>query len=552
MIRRQFLTLALLLSLVGCVAPIRVHEGPPRHPEPTVIEPATLKQAARIDPTSPQNLGRLLDSLRLAAHSLAKGNRKALEEYNFLTARLVDHLIAAEVRPWDRSLVVRGGSVDYLLRGTEPPGLKDPARTFIPTDRLSFSGRYARDTGRIAGIGAPLVAFLDSLNPDEKTIPYRAVTAVVRFDDQVATIDLHDPYATPRVSLGGRSWPLQADFNAPVAYILSKERIDRLGLIRLIDPVRYKDTARIGLIQAYDPKKIPVLLVHGLQDTPASFAPMYFELMDDPIIRERFQFWAFSYPSGYPYPISAAILRRELNAMREHYPDHQDLVIIGHSMGGLVSRLMVTDVGDRLWRGFFGKQPEETEVRGESRRLLEASLVFDARDEISRAIFIAAPHRGSELASNIIGWIGIKLIRFPATLADLRNTMINVLSTDFSGLELDHFPNSIDTLAPENRFVKRIQDYPIRKDLPYHSIIGDRGRGNSPDSSDGVVAYWSSHLKEATSEKIVPSGHMAHQHEMGIEEVRRILYLHLGAPYEAPSPGPAQGAQIRAACDRNQ
>jgi hypothetical protein len=43
-----------------------------------------------------------------------------------------------------------------------------------------------------------------------------------------------------------------------------------------------------------------------------------------------------------------------------------------------------------------------------------------------------------------------------------------------------------------------------QKEDVHHSIIGDRGKGDTPNSSDGVVPYWSSHLATAKSEKIVP------------------------------------------------
>ena len=64
--------------------------------------------------------------------------------------------------------------------------------------------------------------------------------------------------------------------------------------------------------------------------------------------------------------------------------------------------------------------------------------------------------------------------------------------------------------------------------MPYHSIMGDRGKGGNKDhtkpvSSDGVVPYWSSHLDGAQSELVVPSAHPAHQNSQAIAEVRRIL-----------------------------
>jgi len=115
-------------------------------------------------------------------------------------------------------------------------------------------------------------------------------------------------------------------------------------------PEKYAHTARLTCLQDYDPNRIPVIFVHGLQDTPASWAPMINTLREDPDIRRRYQFWVFSYPSGYPYPYSAALLRKELDSVDRAFPNHKGIVLVGHSMGGMVSRLMITDVGDKLWR----------------------------------------------------------------------------------------------------------------------------------------------------------------------------------------------------------
>lgn len=355
----------------------------------------------------------------------------------------------------------------------------------------------------------------------------RNLTAIVRFQGSEAILELIDPYQVESVSLGGRSLPLAADYTAAVMLALAEARIDRLGLVRLFNPSRYNATANLNFAQPYDPARIPVLMVHGLQSSPATFAPMFSQLMQDSEIRRNYQFWVFSYPSGYPYPYTASLLRRELDSVKSRYPDSKNMVIIGHSMGGLLSRLMVTDAGEDLWLKAFGRPPSEVPFGGNSRDILLNALVFTAREEISRAIFIAAPHRGSELASSWIGSTAARLVRIPALIADTRDLALSAASADVSGLLMRNAPNSIGTLSPRNPFVLEVDKLPIVPSVPYHSIIGDRGKGNTPDSSDGVVAYWSSHLEGAASEKIIPSNHTAHQHPDGIAEVRRILLLHL-------------------------
>jgi hypothetical protein len=199
-------------------------------------------------------------------------------------------------------------------------------------------------------------------------------------------------------------------------------------------------------------------------------------------------------------------------------------------MGGMVSRLLVTDPGDRIWLDYFGKPPAETRNLGASKQMLEDALVFNHSPGIQRVIFISTPHRGSNLATFWGGRLIASLVKPPKLLADIRAKMLSVVTVDRAALRLNRAPNSIDTLAPNNRFVLEMNKFPITPGIPYHSIMGDRGRGDTPNSSDGVVPYWSSHLDGAQSELIVPSGHGAHETPQAIAEVTRILLLNANAP----------------------
>jgi pimeloyl-ACP methyl ester carboxylesterase len=262
-------------------------------------------------------------------------------------------------------------------------------------------------------------------------------------------------------------------------------------------------------------------------DSQATWVPLINALRGDPEIRERYQFWFFSYPSGYPYPLSASILRRDMDAIAAGYPGHKKAVLIGHSMGGLISRLMITDSGDTLWRATFGKSPAQTKLSPTARGTLESALIFRHRPDVSRVIFVAAPLQGADMAKNWIGRLGSKLVKAPVTLLNIGTEAMKLMVPGQPGtLQIKGVPNSVDTLAPNNRFVKAINTVPLTPGIPYHTIIGDRGKGDSPNSNDGFVPYWSSHMEGAQSEKIVPSGHSVHQNPEAIAEVMRILKLH--------------------------
>jgi pimeloyl-ACP methyl ester carboxylesterase len=387
------------------------------------------------------------------------------------------------------------------------------------------------------GVGAPVVAVGRELNKDaaaEFSVPriYYGVTAVIRFEGRRAIVGLEDPLATERVSIGGRNYPLAADFTVPLAVMLASNDPKKMELARLLHPEKYAETARIARLQPYDPNKTVVLVIHGLMDSQATWTPLLNAMRGDEEIRRNYQFWFYSYPSGYPYPHSASILRRELDAIQKKFPLRKPMVVIGHSMGGCISRLLITDTKDqKLWLALVGKPPAEVHLSPESRKIFTDALIFKHRSEIGRVIFIAAPLRGSDLASTWAGRIGSMLVKSPATLLRAGKDAMKFATFRGDDLRLKRIPNSVDTLAPNNRFVKAIQTIPLTRGIPYHVISGDRGKGGNRDHtnpvcSDGIVPYWSSHLDGAQSELVVPSSHSAHQNPEAILEVKRILKLH--------------------------
>ena len=463
-------------------------------------------------------------------------NESAGNIYNFAVARVVHDVDGAEVEPWQRPVSVMTDEGRYTLLSPKPVDPEhDPSRyDLFPTDSLQISGKFFKTRSVVSGIGAPLVAVARSDNPQfrrQYKLPrvYAPVTAAIRFAGQKAQLEFVDPMKSERIALGKRVFPLAVDFNAPIAMLIARERPERLGFSRLINPAKYADTARLAQLQQYDPDRTPVLFVHGLQETAASWTPMIDWLREDPWIREHYQFWFYSYPSGYPYPYSAALFRHDLDGIKRTFPDHKRVVLIGHSMGGMICRLMITDSGDKIWRDFFPTPPNKTPLPNETRKLLEEAFVFNHRHDVERVIFISTPHRGSDLARSWIGRIGSGFVRTPRSFTSVYNSTKPLLIVDPTVRPLKRMPNSIDTLEPNDRFVQAVNKLPITPGIPYHSIMGDRGRGDTPNSSDGIVPYWSSHLDGAESELIVNSDHGAQYNQQAIREVERILKENLTA-----------------------
>jgi pimeloyl-ACP methyl ester carboxylesterase len=261
------------------------------------------------------------------------------------------------------------------------------------------------------------------------------------------------------------------------------------------------------------------------------------KLRGDPVIRKHYQFWFYSYPTGYPFSYSAAILRHELDAVEKRFPKMKPMVVIGHSMGGCISRLLLTDSGNKLWMNIFGRPQDEVPLSPHVREYFREELFFRHRPEIGRVIFIASPLRGSNLARGLIGSLAAMIIRETTLSSRASREMLRLTRIEDAELKPMRRSNSVDSLSPKSRFLNAMNTIPMTPGVPYNTIIGDRGRGDSPNSSDGVVPYWSSHMNGSESERIVPSRHGAHQNPPAIEEVHRILMLNARSS-DRPSASP--------------
>lgn len=527
--------------LAGCATDATIKERTPRFQQLHTVSTQAMERAAalihamRFVHEKPLvAIGENIQAARTALQELEANPSDvvALHDYNFAVSRILGSLRIGRIEPWGKGLVVPTATGSLLLthKPDHRPQWNPTLYNFTPADEFTIGGKYVEEHSTRPGVGAPVVAVGRHTNPDWRSNYttrriYYGVTAVARFKGNICEIAFEDPLEKETTVLDGRTFPLAADFTVPLAVMLASTAPQVPKLERMLFPEKYAETAHLARIEPYDPKKTVVLLVHGLMDSPSTWAPMIINLRSDPYIRSHYQFWFYSYPSGYPYPYSASLLRKDLDDAERMFPLSKPIVVIGHSMGGCISRLLITDTGDKLWTLIFKKPPARTILSASTKKLLTDTLIFQHRPEIGRVIFISSPLRGSEMASVSLGRFGSMLIRTPGTLLAAGNDVFKVTTFNRSDLKLKRAPNSIDTLSPRNRFVKNINTIPVVPGIPYHTIIGDRGKGDSPKSSDGVVPYWSSHMEGAESECIVPSDHSAHQNPKSFAEVRRILKL---------------------------
>jgi pimeloyl-ACP methyl ester carboxylesterase len=403
------------------------------------------------------------------------------------------------------------------------------------------------------GVGVPLIALrkfnlrrLEGRQGEEKFLMPRQVypmTALLKLDPpspdqpQGLRLELHDPLRERRVELEGRPVPLAADLTTPLVYHFARSPLPILQEVGLLDPQWLEKLAGLYMLHPYEPGKIPVVLVHGLRSSPAAWMKVINDLRGDPNLRDRYQFWLFMYPTGTPFPASAARLRKGLDELREVVdPAHSDrsldrTVLIGHSMGGLISKMMIESSGDEVWK-LVGRRPfEELRATPERKEMLRQIFFFEPHPSIARVVFIATPHRGSELGDQFVGRLADRLIRLPISLRVTYRALLAQNGPEFFTPEIRKggLPSSIDELRPDNPLLMTLARLPVRPGVPVHSIIGQE----IPDvpierGSDGVVPYSSSHLDWSDSERVVPGDHSCQGTPETILELRRLLYLHLG------------------------
>ena len=509
-----------------------------------IVSQARLSLAeARKTQSDPRTaVGHYLDAADAAVRSVgvSSGNEVTEEARSIYNAasQEVAVLLRSSAELWNRTETIPSRDGIYRLRfaaGSRKEGTWDPGYfDFLRTPKQVHE-KVAHQEARINDWGGVLVGVYKPADPRKYFLPQVGlavpVTAALDFTPSAstagrvrdATLALYDPTRRDTVRVAGAQRPLAADFGAPLAYYPEPGLL--LGFMAMIRPEKYEQRAGLYMLEPYDPDRIPVILIHGLTSIPQMWVPTISAIESDPELRGRYQFWVFAYPTGDPIALSALKLRESLARVYQLYPKTKDMVLISHSMGGLLSQMQAVTTKRVLWDDVFQGDADRLYAKLPADNVVKRALIFDANPRVHRIVFICVPHRGSDLATNWIGSFATGLVSLPGKLlSGAEDVVTSPLERDVG---LKHMPTGINGLSPRSPVLRGLDTLPIH--APYHTIVGDRGRGDTPNSSDGVVAYWSSHLTGAQSELIVPGPHGSFALPQTVSELKRILRLNLTA-----------------------
>ena len=406
---------------------------------------------------------------------------------------------------------------------------------FVPAADVAVRGLQNRY--RIAGIGAPLAATIEPIEgvtikqsarvPPRLKIP---ATAFLRLDDPrgalksgklTGKLEFYTPEAARSVKIAGADVPIEYETTSALAQTLEGSPIwdFEIAGFRSGDFTigRRKDWDGLMMLQPHVDGRILVVLVHGTASSPARWAELINELSNDPRFWERYEIWLFMYNTGNPISMSAAGLRAALSkAIADLDPKGQDpglMVVIGHSQGGLLTKMCVVDPGTRLWETMFSVPPEKLEVDGDLRegltRELERKglLIFEPLPFVRRVVFVATPHRGSYRALGVLGALGSWFVNLPGRVARMSVAIAVLRARGLLAGTYTGIPTAITNMNPSNRFLQALESTPVVEGVTAHSIIAVQGDGKPEDGADGVVMYKSAHVDGVASENVARSGH---------------------------------------------
>ena len=440
------------------------------------------------------------------------------------------------------------GTIDLSLDAAQ---LIQGGRTlagFQPTSNLAVRG--LQNIYRTPGLGAPLAAAVEA-NPvlpaglrvtPQSRVPANVLLVLDAPRHQLGQPTLqgrlliHTIPGRPEAEVGGGAVPLQYEQTTTRALGLAEAAAWDREVQGFFDGGLFE--ALPGGLEALQPHQhghMPVVLVHGTASSPFRWADMVNDLLEDPAIRDHFEFWLFSYATGNPISYSALQLRQAIEGAVQQLGGARadralgQVTVVGHSQGGLLAKMLVIDPGDRLWAGISPRPFDAVRLAPASRDLLREALFPRPLAGVRRVVFIATPQRGSYLATASVTRLLGRFVTLPLTVMKAGQDLLSGNPDILVGETAKQF-GSIYSMSPRSPFIRSLAAVPVAPGVHVHSIIPVQTGGPVTAGDDGVVSYASAHIEPVESELVVQSGHSAQSNPATVAEVRRILLLQLADP----------------------
>lgn len=436
---------------------------------------------------------------------------------------------------------------------------------FTSSYNMNFSG--LRSINRRDGFGADFVAVLQSdeksnqsdqkyildplnyhypngINPKIHKAHYLASTLIAEpintnakldevLNGQNFKIKIYDPYKVEKINIEGKDYSLAANFSAPYGLWLAENNLGAAAYLTLIDRNQRLTTPHLYMLEPYNPHKKVIVLIHGLASSPEAWIAVTNEIMGDKILREQYQVWQVFYSTNMPILESRfqiyALLKQAFGSLNPKDQAANNAVLIGHSMGGIISRLLVSNAD--ISKDALPMMSQHEQARMRKHPVIGERLKMQAIPNFDRVIFLAAPHRGTSYADRWFTLTARKIIRLPSTFLKTLTDTLTSYDDDLKDMVRtinNSLQNGPSDLSNKSEFMELTSGISPKEGLVFHSIMGNITKSDDLDTiTDGIVPYKSAHIDGAISEKIIKGGHSIQMKPETTLELRRILNQHL-------------------------
>ncbi|KAF0567874.1 hypothetical protein FQV37_1706 [Psychrobacter nivimaris] len=316
-------------------------------------------------------------------------------------------------------------------------------------------------------------------------------------------IHLYNPYQTESVNILNDNYPLAANFSAGYGLWLSENQLDGVGYLNLITRQPDAQLPKLFMLEPYDPDKRVLVMLHGLASSPATWVNLTNDILNDDKLRDNYQVWQIFYPTNLPILENRYQIQQLINSTYQQTDPNgqnrasQNSVIISHSMGAIIARMMLSDENliddlDKLNDKDILSSNEKQQIRnalktsfGEDE--LKERFELQALPQVDTAVFLSAPFRGTDYADR---WFTRALRRIVYLPVGLVKTFTDNLATIATQGDLAQNPlgalylqNGASQLSDKSSFIELTKDITMNERITYHSIIAN----NDADITKGLA-----------------------------------------------------------------